>query len=361
MPDQLAPTSPDPAPSGSTQPASPTDPQYQGTPSFPTPAHPLPKHLPKWIALLLVTIFIGAFILGASNVLIHNNVAPTPSLIPTVSVPTQPIDPRADWKTFNDPTFNFTLKYPRDAFFYAVDEDTLVFSLYEDRNGADPTSVIRKRLQVLELGGTSINEATTSGDPSMVRENVAFSNVIGYHFPEHIFDYTLASSYDDKKILRMYFMPENTMQESEKQKRTAIYQEMLSTLQLTTNSNQPKRMVDVLFIGNECPQKSCSSNINIFTDGSLYVDGVKKNQLPQERLTALQTTIAETNFKTLRTKFSGDRSQPCRSIMSNQESYFTFHLPDRYVETLESCEIAGNRNDLLIRSVEEIITAYPSE
>lgn len=85
----------------------------------PQPVNPTPpivnpsksKVIPIILCIVTVIIIaIGAYVLGTkqSQPVVQNSVQPTPTPSPT------PIDETVNWKTYTDPTYNYSLNYPSD-------------------------------------------------------------------------------------------------------------------------------------------------------------------------------------------------------------------------------------------------------
>lgn len=95
------------------QQSSPDTPQYEGTQSFPTPAHPMPKKLPKWLLVFLVLIpfslllhFLYSELLNTPN---ENTSNLTDTTTPRV---TAPPTGNISWKTYQNTALGFSFKYP---------------------------------------------------------------------------------------------------------------------------------------------------------------------------------------------------------------------------------------------------------
>lgn len=95
-----------------TQPTQPTVNSYPPAPQDPTPTHPLPRHMPKTIAIIAIILLLILLLSGAALGIYNlgkKSAAPTPT--PTASnTPTPTPDPTANWQTYQGN--GFILKYP---------------------------------------------------------------------------------------------------------------------------------------------------------------------------------------------------------------------------------------------------------
>lgn len=99
-----------------TQPASPTDPQYPPTTSMPTPAHPHGRFLPKWIAIFLLLLILSLFgLLFIKDFMWQQPIQQPEKIVisPThIISPTPAPNPKTDWKTYTNTKYNFSFQYP---------------------------------------------------------------------------------------------------------------------------------------------------------------------------------------------------------------------------------------------------------
>ncbi|HUQ85729.1 MAG TPA: hypothetical protein VM077_05370 [Candidatus Limnocylindrales bacterium] len=103
-----------------TQPATPRDPEYDTPKPLPTPAHPTPLHLPKWLALLLLLFIAVGIFFGV----IKSFQIPKPSKL-TVQTPVSSTSPTSglttDWKTHASGQLGITFKYPSNWILKDID------------------------------------------------------------------------------------------------------------------------------------------------------------------------------------------------------------------------------------------------
>lgn len=103
------------SPQQSTKPASLTDPKFDTPQSFPTPAHPLPRRLPKWLAVLLLIPVLVAFGFGIYSILNENksSQSSTNKVIDSPkSSPTTTLNTTTNWKNYQNTFLSF--RYPSD-------------------------------------------------------------------------------------------------------------------------------------------------------------------------------------------------------------------------------------------------------
>lgn len=93
----------------STQPASPTPPTYPEATSMPTPAHPKPRFVPRWIAITILIIIVLSVSISLINDFDGQKQEPVKT---TIKSPTATPQPTTTWKTYTNSPYGFTFQYP---------------------------------------------------------------------------------------------------------------------------------------------------------------------------------------------------------------------------------------------------------
>lgn len=158
--------------------------------TFPTPAHPIPKFLPKPIALIFIVLIVGTLLsglvftvytLGRNSVLKELN--PTAPEIP----PAGPVfqasptpDPTANWKTENVSDYGFSFKYPADMnvskTVMSIKDPAIQMLLTPSEVGAQPLILIDVHPYEVDIDKIKANDEYAGSYYTATTKNTVLNN-----------------------------------------------------------------------------------------------------------------------------------------------------------------------------------------
>lgn len=194
-----------------------------------------------WVLVIIAVILLTS---SAFYLFVQSQKQPIePKTITVIPSPTPTPDPTANWKTYINSEYKFSIKYPEFVtykekvfnnvtFYYKTDEEDI------PKNKYDLPSYYTKGLGILFRTG-SAEEAASLELPNRPQEKVQINNSEGVKIKDSVFDYYLSSMGNDKSSLRLIYQGHIAYQtEDEIKERSHVYSQMLSTFKLLNQTDE---------------------------------------------------------------------------------------------------------------------------